>query len=62
MKKLHISQQKIGKLLLLPVFVMGLFFSSCEDEIINLEPFNQISETVAFSTPEKVALSVVGVY
>ncbi len=62
MKKLHISQQKIGKLLLLPVFVLGLFFSSCEDEIINLEPFNQISETVAFSTPEKVALSVIGMY
>lgn len=62
MKKLHIAYKKIGKLALLPVFAMGLILSSCEDEIIDLQPFNQISETVAFSTPEKVALSVLGMY
>ncbi len=62
MKKLHITQQIVRKFILLPVFVMGLFFASCEDEVIDLQPFNQISETVAFSTPEKVALSVIGMY
>ena len=63
MKKLQYIQQIAGKLVMLSVFAFGLFFTSCtEDEIIDLQPFNQISETVAFSTPEKVELSVLGMY
>ncbi len=63
MKKLHNIQQMTGKLLMLSVFALGLCFTSCsEDDIIDLQPFNQISETVAFSTPEKVELSVLGMY
>ncbi len=62
MKKENKIYSRIGRVLVLPVFVMGLFFTSCEDEVINLEPFNQISEVVAFTTPEKVELSVLGMY
>ncbi len=37
--------------------------SACnEDNVINLEPYNQISEDVAFSTKENIVLSVNGMY
>ncbi|MDY0254057.1 MAG: RagB/SusD family nutrient uptake outer membrane protein [Tenuifilaceae bacterium] len=49
------------KLVLVPLFIFGLLFNSCE-EIIELDPYNQVSETTAFSTPELVELSVVGMY
>lgn len=63
MKKLHKIQQVTGKLFMLGVFAVGLCFTSCsEEDIIDLQPFNQISETVAFSTAEKVELSVIGMY
>lgn len=53
--------KKAGKVLLVLVFAAGLMFTSCED-IIDLDPFNQISDATAFSTPELVALSVNGMY
>ena len=52
---------KFGKLFLIMVFSAGLMFTSCED-IIDLEPFNQVADATAFSTPELVALSVNGMY
>ncbi|MDX9846701.1 MAG: RagB/SusD family nutrient uptake outer membrane protein [Tenuifilaceae bacterium] len=51
----------IRKVVLVPLMVIGLLFVSCED-IIELDPYNQISETTAFSTPELVELSVIGMY
>lgn len=62
MKKQNNLHKKIGRYILLPIFAMGLFFTSCEDEIINLEPYNQISENVAFSTPSTIELTVLGMY
>ncbi|TVQ08851.1 MAG: RagB/SusD family nutrient uptake outer membrane protein [Bacteroidetes bacterium] len=62
MKKTKIYLQKFGRLILLPIFVTGFFFTSCEEEVIQLEPFNQISETVAFTSPEKIHLAVMGMY
>ncbi|MGF1585366.1 MAG: RagB/SusD family nutrient uptake outer membrane protein [Bacteroidales bacterium] len=52
---------KVGKLFLILIFSAGFLFNSCQ-EIIDLEPFDQISETAAFSTPELIALSVNGMY
>jgi starch-binding outer membrane protein, SusD/RagB family len=62
MKNRKIVYNKTGSYLALLVFVMGFLFTSCEEDIIELQPFNQISETVAFETPEKVELSVIGMY
>ncbi|WP_246054087.1 MULTISPECIES: RagB/SusD family nutrient uptake outer membrane protein [Antarcticibacterium] len=46
------------------VFVMGLsLFTACtEENVLELEPFNQISEDAAFSTPDLIELSVTGMY
>lgn len=53
---------KANKWIVFPILTLGLLIGSCTDDVINLEPFNQISETVAFSTAEKVELSVIGMY
>lgn len=48
-----------------PLFlVLGMsFFYSCHEEnVLDLEPFNQISEDAAFSTADLVELSVTGMY
>ena len=46
------------------VLVLGMsFFYSCNEEnVLELEPFNQISEDAAFSTADLVELSVTGMY
>src|SRR5674476_1483235 len=49
------------KMLLIPVFLLVLFFASCE-KIIDLKPYSSIDESTAFSTPSLVALSVTGLY
>jgi hypothetical protein len=41
----------------------SLLFTSCsEEKIIDLSPFNSISETAAFTTPSLIDLSVIGMY
>src|SRR5690606_240912 len=46
------------------VFVIGLsLFTGCNEEnVLDLEPFNQASEAAAFSTPALIELSVTGMY
>jgi len=61
MEKIFSIFRYIKKLVLVPVFILSLIFISCED-IIELQPFNQVSETTAFSTPSLVDLSVTGMY
>jgi starch-binding outer membrane protein, SusD/RagB family len=61
MKNIKTLSRKINKLILLPFLVLTLLTVSCED-IIELDPYNQVSETTAFSTPALVELSVVGMY
>lgn len=53
--------KKVGKLLIVLVFAAGLMFTSCED-VIDLNPFNQISDATAFTTPDLIALAVNGMY
>lgn len=46
------------------VIVIGLsLFTGCtEENVLELEPYNQISEDAAFSTPDLIELSVTGMY
>lgn len=53
----------IHKALILPVLVAGMVLAtSCEKEVTELDPFDRLSEAAAFSTPERCALAVIGVY
>jgi len=61
MKRYNLINMKYGKFLIIPVLTFTLILSSCE-EIIELEPFNQVSETAAFTTPALIELSVMGMY
>lgn len=46
------------------VFVLGLsLFTGCtEENVLDLEPYNQVSEDAAFSTPALIDLSITGMY
>ena len=61
MKNIFKLNPKSSKLVYIPVLVFLLVFSSCEKNI-DLQPFNQVSETAAFQTPALIALSVTGMY
>lgn len=39
-----------------------LMIMSCEKDVVDLQPVDRITETLAYSTPERVELSMVGVY
>jgi hypothetical protein len=52
---------KTTQLFYVPLLAALLVFSSCEKNI-DLQPFNQVSETAAFQTPALIALSVTGMY
>jgi len=49
---------------ILSIFFLTFFltFMSCEKEVTELEPVDRITEALAFSTPARVELSMVGVY
>lgn len=52
-----------GTKLFASLLLASLFLTSCEEEkIIDLSPFNSISETAAFTTPALIDLSVTGMY
>lgn len=61
MKNIFKINLKTSKLFFVPVLVLVMVFSSCEKNI-ELQPFNQVSETAAFQTPALIALSVAGMY
>jgi hypothetical protein len=61
MKNILSKLMQIKKLVLIPVFLLALFISSCED-IIDLAPYSSVSETTAYSTASLVDLSVIGMY
>lgn len=61
MKRIKFLFKKIDKLVFIPVLILSLVFGSCED-IIELDPYNQVSETTAFTTPDLIELSVMGMY
>ena len=54
---------RFGKFFLLPVILVALTLNSCTDkDIIELDPYSQVSETTAFTTPALIELSVMGMY
>jgi hypothetical protein len=61
MKNIFSALKHTRKKVLIPVFLLIIFISSCKD-IIELAPYSSISESTAFSTPNLIALSVTGMY
>ncbi|MEI7831202.1 MAG: RagB/SusD family nutrient uptake outer membrane protein [Prolixibacteraceae bacterium] len=61
MKNIFKINLKTSKLVYIPLLVSFMMFNSCEKNI-DLQPFNQVSETAAFQTPALIALSVTGMY
>ena len=55
------NNKYVRKLALLPVVLIVMLISSCED-IIDTSPYTSIDENAAFSTPALCELSVVGMY
>lgn len=53
--------KQFRKLVLIPVILLAVMISSCED-IIDTAPYNNIDENAAFSTASLCELSVVGMY
>ncbi len=44
------------------ILVLSLGAVACDKDVTDLQPFDRITETAAFSTPERCALSMTGVY
>ncbi len=61
MKKNNVFNMKLGLLLLIPVIAIALITGSCK-KIIELDPYNQVSEATAFTSPALIELSVMGMY
>lgn len=64
MKMKFLNNKKMNTVAKSVVFVMGfsLLTGCSEENVLQLEPFNQISEEAAFSTPSLIDLSVNGMY
>lgn len=61
MKRVNSFLKRIHKLVLIPIIAVALVIGSCE-EIIELDPYSSVSETTAFTTPDLIELSVIGMY
>lgn len=61
MKNIFNSHLKTSQLFIVPLLVFVMVFYSCEENI-DLQPYNQVSETAAFQTPDLTALTVTGMY
>lgn len=44
------------------IFILGMYISCSEENILDLKPYNQVDEDVAFSSVENIEKSVNGVY
>ncbi len=44
------------------MFALSIMAPSCDKKVTDLQPFDRITETAAFTTPERAELSMVGVY
>lgn len=60
MKKIMIESKFILAVTL--ALVLSMVNVSCDKEITELDPFDRITEAVAFQTPERCELSMIGVY
>jgi starch-binding outer membrane protein, SusD/RagB family len=61
MKNILSGKIKVKKLVLIPVFILGLSIMSCE-KIIDTHPLSSVAMDDAYSTPSLVDISVVGMY
>ncbi|CAM3494149.1 RagB/SusD family nutrient uptake outer membrane protein [Pontibacter korlensis] len=48
--------------LLAPAVCFSLMLTSCDKEVMELEPYDRLTEESAFTTPERIELTVAGVY
>ncbi len=62
MKNPFFIKNKLKFALLAPAVCLSLMLTSCEKDVVELEPFDRITETTAFETPSRVELAVAGVY
>ncbi|MDO6389694.1 RagB/SusD family nutrient uptake outer membrane protein [Pontibacter sp. BT731] len=62
MKNRSFIKNKLKLALLAPAVCFSLMLTSCEKEVVELDPFDRLTEASAFTTPERVELAVAGVY
>lgn len=62
MKNPFYIKNKLRLALMAPVLAFSLMLTSCEKEVLELDPFDRITEETAFESPARVELSVAGVY
>ncbi|MHA6249129.1 RagB/SusD family nutrient uptake outer membrane protein [Pontibacter sp. CAU 1760] len=55
-------KNKLKLALMTPMLGLSLMLVSCEKEVVELTPFDRITESTAFETPARVELSMAGVY
>ena len=61
MKNIFKLYKETRRLVIVPVLALVLVLASCEKNI-DLQPYNQVSETAAFQTPALISLSIAGMY
>lgn len=44
------------------IILAGISITSCDKDVSDLQPYDRITESLAFSTPSRIELSMVGVY
>lgn len=62
MKNIFFFKKAIRVALLAPALTGALLLTSCDKDVTDLIPVDRITETAAFDTPQRVELSVAGVY
>jgi starch-binding outer membrane protein, SusD/RagB family len=62
MKNRTFLKNKLKLALLAPAVCFSLMLTSCDSEVVELDPFDRLTEASAFTTPERVELAVAGVY
>lgn len=62
MKNRSFLKNKLKLALMAPAVCFSLMLTSCEKDVIELDPYDRLTEASAFTTPERVELTVAGVY
>lgn len=62
MRNKFFANNRLRLAVTVPALALSLFLSSCDKEVTDLQPFDRITEEAAFNSPDRVELSMVGVY
>lgn len=62
MKTIFFTKNRLRLALTAPALALSLLLSSCDKDVTDLQPYDRITEAAAFNSPERVELSMVGVY